>query len=25
VNQREFYRFWLELMEPDGDERGGQA
>jgi phenylpropionate dioxygenase-like ring-hydroxylating dioxygenase large terminal subunit len=25
VNQREFYRFWLELMEQDGDERGGQA
>ena len=25
VNQREFYRFWLELMGPDADERGGQA
>jgi phenylpropionate dioxygenase-like ring-hydroxylating dioxygenase large terminal subunit len=25
VNQREFYRFWLELMRPDGPEQGGQA
>jgi phenylpropionate dioxygenase-like ring-hydroxylating dioxygenase large terminal subunit len=25
VNQREFYRFWLELMRLDGDKRGGQA
>jgi len=25
VNQREFYRFWLELMKPDGAKRGGQA
>jgi hypothetical protein len=25
VNQREFYRFWLEVMAPDGDKRGGRA
>lgn len=25
VNQREFYRFWLELMRPEGDEQGGHA
>jgi nitrite reductase/ring-hydroxylating ferredoxin subunit len=25
VNQREFYRFWLELMEPDDGERGGEV
>lgn len=25
VNQREFYRFWLELMGPDQDQRGGRA
>ena len=25
VNQREFYRFWLEVMGPDGDEQGGRA